>query len=51
MSMLQAKVGEIENNLNEWEPKLLKDLTDNRAKINQFDTECQDAFQGMRISL
>ena len=45
------KVAELEASLGQWEPSLLRDLTDNRQLVNQFDRECQDAFQGMRTSL
>ena len=45
------KVAELEASLGQWEPSLIRDLTDNRQLVNQFDRECQDAFQGMRTSL
>lgn len=49
--MLSAKVSEIEENLGEWEPHILRDMNENRAKIKAFDNECQSSIQGMRISL
>ncbi|TNV73713.1 hypothetical protein FGO68_gene2546 [Halteria grandinella] len=49
---LQDQVTQLEQMLTEqWEPNLLKDLTDNRATVNSFDKECQDAFTTMRLSL
>lgn len=35
--MLSAKVSEIEDNLGEWEPHILRDMNENRAKIKAFD--------------
>jgi|LauGreDrversion4_2_1035121.scaffolds.fasta_scaffold33147_8 hypothetical protein len=44
-------VADLEAKLGEWEPQILRDLTDNRQLVNQFDRECSEAFQGMRNSL
>ena len=49
--LLSAKVSEIEDNLGEWEPQILRDINENRAKIKAFENECQNSIQEMRMSL
>lgn len=37
---LQQQVAALQENLAQWEPALLRDLTDNRQSVNRFDREC-----------
>lgn len=48
---MQLLVSELESSLAEWEPRILRDLTENRQLVNAFDRECAEAFQTMRGSL